>query len=158
MTFYFSSKNISPIILLYTHLLNFIKDFFLHQFLRIKFLVSCVTYLLNFEQNWQKCRECEKLEWEGKKDIQAGESHINKGTEKHKSHSFISPKKFQHFVHLCELKWQIPAPGKWPQIICQSFFILLLSLQGWSPQRLNILISNLTSITPVNQCLLPIVF
>ena len=149
MTFCFSSKNISAIILLYTHLLNFIKDFFLHQFLKIEFLVSCVTYLLNFEQNWQKFRECEKLEWKGKKDIQAGESHINKGTEKHKSQSFISPKKFEHFVHLCEFKWQIPAAGKWSQVICQSFFILLLSLQGWSPQRLNTLISNLTSITPV---------
>ena len=84
------------------------------------------------------------------KKIQARESHINKGTEKHKSQSFISPKKFQHLVHLCELKWQIPAPGKWSQVICQSFFILLLSLQGWSPQSLNTLISNLLSITPVS--------
>lgn len=38
------------------------------------------------------------------KDIQSGKCHINKCSEKHKSLSFISPKKFQQFDPLYELE------------------------------------------------------
>lgn len=50
------------------------------------------------DKNAQKVK---KLELEVRK--QGEESHINKGTKKHKSHSFIFPKKFQHFELLYEL-------------------------------------------------------
>lgn len=89
----------------------------------------------------------------GAKTIRGGDSHISKGIEKHKSLSFISPKKLQHSDTVCEPKWQIPAPANGPQAICQ--FLFLLALRWWSSQRLNSLISNLTTRTPENQCLLP---
>ena len=127
---------------------EFLMSWLIYTFLAVNTTVHTVVHSVNTKM----CRMWKVLIG-GAKNIRGGDSHISKGIEKHKSLSFISSKKLQHSDTVCEPKWQIPAPANWPQAICQ--FLFLLALQWWNSQRLNSLISNLTTRTPENQCLLP---
>lgn len=137
---------------------EFLMSWLIYTFLAVNTTVHTVVHSVNTKmcRMWiQLTKMCRmwKVLIGGAKNIRGGDSHISKGIEKHKSLSFISSKKLQHSDTVCEPKWQIPAPANWPQAICQ--FLFLLALQWWNSQRLNSLISNLTTRTPENQCLLP---